>query len=264
MRADKLQQLFEGARTCRRPKHVGMTGITKPLGKRFYPTFRFTGKDKNDVDALLRVKGAGNRVRKRKVGHSKRSGMARGSKVDSLVQKLVEGTKCSKRVLCSPPGRDAQVVLHALKERGLTPVACQVPAWHPEWPLWTTIDIVCIDKRGCVVLVEQKSGYESWYLKSSGQMLGCMADTPNSPMWQHQLQIMVAKELFRSTYPETAPKLITCVARLTSAGVHFYELEDRVATRSGVIIRELIHQGGAKERPAGAVPRRPAPRAGSA
>ena len=211
-----------------------LRGITELLKAAFYPDYRYTGKSSGDEDAALRAAGA--RVRKRAGGKTRKGGMSRGSKLDNVVRGLVERT-ITKASLRTSVGRDGTTVMQALRAKNLQPLVCQVPCMQRDWGLWTSIDIVAFDvRRKRIVLVEQKSGYDSYYKRSNAMMHHELTDTPNSPYYQHMLQIAVARVLFEAHYGLPAD---TVVARVTGGGVFFYPLEDGISARARAIVARV-------------------------
>jgi hypothetical protein len=92
------------------------------------------------------------------------------------------------------------------------------------------------------VVVELKVGWDvaGSYDAACGRMHGWRAaQWPDSPRYQHQLQLAVTHALYSATFGEEAG---ACIVHATNEGVHIYELETdacHVAACHGAIISAM-------------------------
>jgi hypothetical protein len=137
----------------------------------------------------------------------------------------------------------SQAILRVLKVMNLFPFMAQVRCGSKELRTGTEADLVCrptgqtklsftsekrTDKRVPVVVVELKTGYQDYYLKYGSNMLGICSDLPNSPHWQHQLQLLCTVKLFEATYSDQYAVKDAFILRVDNNGLHLYRLHDRV------------------------------------
>jgi hypothetical protein len=68
-------------------------------------------------------------------------------------------------------------------------------------------------------------------------MRGAARGLPDSPRYQHQVQLAVTRALYVSTYGVEAD---ACVVHVTEEGVHVYEQDSSVAACTNAILDSLI------------------------
>jgi hypothetical protein len=160
-------------------------GVTKVIKKIFAPSYRYT---------KLRRSGTTPRA----TGLPFRKARRRGKLVDTTLDKWVKGLKTRCRIL------EPLALIKLFESRHWSPVASQlVVAWR-EGRIATMIDLVLHDDlTDRILLVEIKSGCE-YRNQSTGSRLKNMGSctVTDAPLHQHQLQILLGKDLFHRTYPK--------------------------------------------------------------
>jgi hypothetical protein len=229
---------------------VRLRGITKLLHDKFWPDYRYTGR--ND----------GGKAEKRFAPRGLR-GAARGTRVDTQVREVVRVIMSGKRVQWSNLHPLTRKLLNSLFVLKLTPAVAQVAVGDPEARLGTGVDLVCVDNatgyeptectvglgaeskhpkppsasRRKPVLVEIKCGFDGYLDATNGHMKSVLKDFPNSPRWQHQAQLAVTWELFRRTFgmtPHAAYVLNPC-----DSGVNYHVLGEVSKQKASCVIQQL-------------------------
>lgn len=85
----------------------------------------------------------------------------------------------------------------------LTPSACQVNVGSTDLRLGSAVDLVCKDAQGRVVIVEIKTGFMKYlFLHTSKPMNVIQPPINDSVFHQHQLQLLLTYQLYRTTFPD--------------------------------------------------------------
>lgn len=197
------------------------SGITKVLQRVYYPNYRYTGGAKGE-----RGKGP--------------KGMRRGTMVDVQVRQVVKALVKGEPFVKTKTTHPLTVkFMSALEVLGLDPVATQTNVGDRGMRLATSVDLVARDqKTNSIVLVELKCGFNNYMDTATARMRHEMNMYPNSPRFQHQLQLAVTTELFVRTFG-IKPK--TCyVLTANDNGVTYHELEERFRAAAPAVISRVV------------------------
>lgn len=93
--------------------------------------------------------------------------------------------------------------------------------------LGTAVDLVCLDRDGGVWIVEIKTGYLENYHQYVARMKPPFEAFPDSPFYQHQIQLMLTCDLYERTFQTRVAG--ACVVRIDEFHVHRHELQPAVA-----------------------------------
>lgn len=117
------------------------------------------------------------------------------------------------------------------------PVASQLTVGCATLRCATRIDVVCKDTHGNTVLLEIKRGYS--YLNEASHMMNApFTDRNNCPKNQHQLQLLLNRELYRRTYPQRV--IGGCyVCRFEEDNVTIYPLEAWATSKLEAFLRAI-------------------------
>lgn len=123
-------------------------------------------------------------------------------------------------------------VLEFLARKQLRPIDAQVMVgcYFP-LRLGTAVDIVCLDARDRVWLLEIKTGYHRNYHHSCGAMEPPFRAFDDSPYHQHQLQMLLTLELYRHTFPQHNVAG-AAVIRVSPSGTYVYPLRPEFRARA--------------------------------
>jgi hypothetical protein len=232
-------------RTGSSPRHLGNRGVTGVIHERYYPEYRFNGR--NGVGATIASAGIG------AAAAGGLGGMARGRLVDNEVQDWIHRQLKPAEIVVAAKKRSKTVVTvaktnaerhvfsrafialtHKLR---LRPIGAQVVCRCALCDVATLIDAVFIDKNDRVVLVELKCGFEGYIDEYTGNMQGVFRSLTNAPKNQHQIQVAFSRCMFERTFPELGP-VDAIVVRMTTSGAHV----SRVTSDVDKIARRVFNQ----------------------
>jgi hypothetical protein len=93
-----------------------------------------------------------------------------------------------------------------------------VVAWR-EGRIATMIDLVLYDEtQEEIIIVEIKSGCEYRNLSTGSKLKHLKENVTDAPVHQHQLQVVLGKELFRRTYPECKKQVRALLVYVSKEG----------------------------------------------
>lgn len=104
----------------------------------------------------------------------------------------------------------------------LQPIDAQVAVgvYHP-LRLGTAVDLVCRTRAGDIYLVEIKTGYLKNYHMYCGVMEAPLNGFRDSPLFQHQLQVLLTEFLYHQTFPDV-PLKGSILLRITEFSIDVY------------------------------------------
>jgi hypothetical protein len=114
---------------------------------------------------------------------------------------------------------EARPIITLFECRGWTPLASQlVVAWR-EGRIATMIDLVLYDEnQEEIIIVEIKSGCEYRNLSTGSKLKYLKENVTDAPIHQHQLQVLLGKELFQRTYPDCKKKVRALLVYISKEG----------------------------------------------
>ena len=178
-----------------------MRGCVTRLQQTFYPEF--------DVRYVLT---SNSKKRKRN-----ESGKDRGKRVDEEVGQLVHGI-----TLLHAPHTFTIKWLRALRHWKWKPIAAQLNIFDEHLSIATAVDCICMDEKGCVIIIEVKTGYEDYVHKSTHFMRAPLGDIKNTPQNQHFLQLGLMCIILEKHYWKHPYKAY--VVRIDERGIRREEL----------------------------------------
>jgi len=92
-------------------------------------------------------------------------------------------------------------IFQSLLTVNLKPVSTQTIVGCSILKVATAVDLVCKDLQGRVVIVEIKTGFMHYYRRFRGYMNVLTPSVTDCPYHQHQLQLLLTYQLYRSTFP---------------------------------------------------------------
>lgn len=183
---------------------IKLSGITDVMKYTFFPSYKYTG------GATKRPTGVW--------------GMTRGRLVDNEIETFVSvcGNVDKFKKIVKRPHMYTVRVIAALHKLKLVPIATQVVVGDVKNRFGTAIDILCLDTRGDLCVVEQKCGFAGYHDAGNGYMLYEFSKYRNSPFYQHQMQLALTAWLFYTSFGLQLRRAL--VVRVVDEGVHLHEL----------------------------------------
>lgn len=195
-------------------------GLTNLLRRAFYPKYEFhkaRGKTPKTFET-------------RPVGGIKR-GLRRGRQVDGELSRWADSGAKVKHPF-------ARKFVAWCEHEGLVPVASQVCVADTISNVGTLVDLVLMDTRGRLLVVELKCGFGGHYDAASGRMRAPFAEAPDSPRNQHLLQVAFSAHMFKQTFPELgSPR--AAIVRVVDGGVEKTPLPRALANAVGDAMKKL-------------------------
>ena len=217
-------------RTGSSPMNLRHRGLTVVLKDRFYFDYKFQGRTTGG--------GGGESGPGRGRANGKNGGMSRGRVVDHQVKAWIKRALSREQKRKNPEATKKHDKLHAFsrafieltRRMRLRPIGTQVVVRNDACDLATLVDAVFLDERNKVVLVELKCGFEGYLDKANARMKPPFVDVPNSPRYQHQLQLCFTRHMFRRTFPEFG-QVNALIVRMTETGAHVTPIDQRIETK---------------------------------
>ena len=188
--ADREHITFDENSRAFRYRGRVVPGLLQPLKRALWPRYQYDGA--NDR-ASARFTPRDRTLRRPSDGRK------RGSRVHKQIEHLTNyGTRALKR---KRRGLDeyTKKILIALKIYKWRPVAAEVTLYDPTMKIATKADLLCIDDRGRLVLIENKTGYYASWRRACHEMSGPFS-TPisDSPCNQSLMQLMFTKRMIEN------------------------------------------------------------------
>lgn len=125
--------------------------------------------------------------------------------------------------------------------------------------LGTAVDLVCRTKDGDIYLVEIKTGYPKNYQMYSRYMEPPLEGFRDSPLFQHQLQVLLTEFLYHHTFPHVQLKG-SLLLRITEFSIDVYHPHEGLrALLPSVLLRLASPFGGGARASADVAPARVVP-----
>lgn len=159
---------WDARHKCIRLGKTVARGLRPSLQEAFFPHF--------DYKELVRNKGC------------KSTGKKFGKGLDEAFDKYLMGI--------IPKHPYFKMFKELLDQKGWRPVDTQVTVGCARARVGTRVDLVCLDATDRVILLELKTGYESYLDKSSGKMLSPFQETDASPKYINLMQLFFTKWMF--------------------------------------------------------------------
>lgn len=150
---------------------------------------------------------------------NKYEGMARGAMVHEQLECYVNSDMNIKEVKkrfgrVHPYFKKAVL---AMREWGWRPIISELPIYDPGLHIATKIDLICVDDKGKIILVEWKCGMDNYGRRGNAPMLGPLRKSfSNCPINQAFVQLLFTKMLLQNydLHPEKS-----YVVQISSEGI---------------------------------------------
>ena len=168
-------------------------------------------------------------------------GQARGSKVHEELCAYARGFHIDRSEFKRKfpnPHRYTRKVMVALEKWGFTPYYGEMNIYDEYVGYATAIDMVCTDKKGDVVLVEIKTGYNGCFQQGTRRMDGPLGTfLSNAPVNQALIQVLLMENTVREKY--NIRSVSGVVIHVDDSGVKMWTAKGRLLSQSRFIYRWL-------------------------
>ena len=178
-------------RSIRLDGNIKTRGVHKVISRHFFPSYKYSVLKKKTPNVG---------------GLSYRNACRRGKLIDRQMSRYCSN---SQKIPARACHETRHIINYFLSEQ-YTAVAAQFPVANAAYRLGTCIDVVVTDKAGNTILVEIKRGCQHRHLSTGGNMLNYKNNSISDALHhQHQLQIILGKQLFMKTLPQN--KNVSCL-----------------------------------------------------
>lgn len=217
-----------------------LKGVTKVLKSTFYRDFSLSLARKGVTPAHAAA----------------RFPLPKGSKTGQQLGTFVEKQLC--QAMKKPPKTEkgkkrlhpwTRELLRLLThDLGLVIEKDQVPVRDKVGKLATGVDIVCrrkgVPQGGPVVLIEVKTGYRlKWRAHTGHKMAAPFQTKPDSPKWQHHLQLCLTRKLYELTFPKRTVEAAYIVL-VNGDGADKHPLDASVWAKRGHVLSKCQKTAG--------------------
>lgn len=212
-------------------KYKRLQGLLRRLKACYWPENNYFKAKKSQKSA----KG----ITKRSKG--KFQGLIKGTKVHKELKDFVQldgkNFKKNRKYLHNYSGR----ILNAIIVRkGWKPFLPEFDIFDEVLGIGTSIDMVCLDKEGNLILLEFKTGYKGYFEERDGFMRHSLATFPNTVLNQATLQIVTAGLILERRYEIPLSKMRFCVMRIDEEALDIIPIVNEFASKIGPsIYRDL-------------------------
>ena len=223
-----------------------LRGITLVMGRVFFPGYRYTDRAATKRRQSLETKTQAHRTKEIR---QPSDGMRRGRLIDREIQQYVreihEGVENGPAAAGETGPRRhkyTERMIAAMTQLQLTPVATQTVVGDISTGFATAVDIVCINARNEMCIIEQKAGFEGYNHIGNGRMLHEFSGVSNAPMNQHQLQLALTTWLFFKTFGVQIKHAY--IIQIVENGVFYHKLQDQFLRQAPVALRRMNREIG--------------------
>lgn len=214
-------------------------GITKALRKKFYPSYKA-------VKSYKYTRGSAQFSRRTTFSSSSSSSSSRGIKGGIKVHNQIHRYFSDPTFKATNMDKRTAAIIKTIKKINLKVVASEYVVIDRENMVGTAVDLVCVNGRNEIVLVEVKTGYTEQYSDEIDKMMKTPLESMDQSPWsQHQIQMMVTQHLFKS-FSGISPKasllfLVNPLPINNSCSVSVYPLESKTLILEDVAYDALLN-----------------------
>lgn len=245
---DRTRIQFDARSRCFRYEGRVVTGLLRPLKRSFWPQYSWKKANTDSVRKFCR--------RDPSLRHQ-RAGLQRGSRVHVQIELLTnEGVEGLVRAQSHRNARRKKVevepytmkLLLALRRYKMRPMASEVCLYDNSLRIATKADLLCIDDKDRLVLIETKTGFLGSWNRASRPMQK-MQGLSDSPRNQALTQLLFTKNMIEQTYGTTVDRAF--VMRIDEDGVTPEALPSDFTRRSSTFRAVVREAQTRRERPRG-------------
>jgi len=177
----------EQSRVFRGPTGRIVPGLVPKLKASFFPNYRYASARRPTNRKRTDIKRRGDGLKRGKTVHHE---------IEILTNEGPRGLRKRGRRSIHPYTRKIAAALQIWQWR---PVVSELAVHDPAINIATKADLICLDSKGRMILVELKTGFDNDFLRGTGSMHGPLAGrVSNAPLNQAKLQALVTKSIIES------------------------------------------------------------------
>lgn len=138
-------------------------------------------------------------------------------------------------------------ILNAIVNRmGWQPFLPEFDIFDENLGIGTSVDMICLDKEGNLILLEFKTGYSGYFEESDGFMKSALAKLPNTVLNQATLQVVSAGLILERCYQVAPERMRYYVMRVDQHSLDIIPIENEFARKVGPHIYRDLAQSAAE------------------
>lgn len=203
---------------------------------------RHKKKTKNAATAATTMKVGGH-------GKGRHYGSIRGTEVHRQLKDFIELDE--KNFLKRNNGCihefTKRILLYIVGQAHWRPLCSEFDIFDAELGIGTSVDLVCVDKQGQLILLEIKTGYRDYFQQSDGHMRGSLCALENTPQHWAYVQLMAAAMMIVRHHMIPLARMQLYVLRVDEENLDAYALSnDYVQERMAGVYQDLLLFNNAK------------------
>lgn len=213
-------------------KHRLLHGLLPQLKRTYWPNSNyFKLLKKSNAPGVVKGRKKGKR------GGGKFQGVIKGSKVHRELKDFVQlDSKNFKKLhssLHNYSGRLLKVILEKLKCRPFLP---EFDLFDERLGIGTSVDMICLDAEGNLVLFEFKTGYKGYFDNADGFMECSLKNLRNTCQNQASLQVSAAAIILERRYGIPLDKMKLFVLRIDEDSLDIIPVQNEFIKKIGPCI----------------------------
>lgn len=218
----------------KKKKYCLLKGLLPKLRSVFWPESNYFKLRKN----ASRQKSSGGG------GRGKYHGRVRGTKIHRELKHFLQlDRKNYKKMHRSLHDYSARILKTLMGRMKLKPFLPEFDIFDEEMGVGTSIDMICLDQDGMLVLLEFKTGYKGYFQASDGFMKQSLSPLRNTAQNQATLQLTSAALILERKYQVPLDRMKLFVMRVDDEALDIFPIEREFVRRIGpAIYRDLLGQ----------------------
>lgn len=166
-----------------------------------------------------------------------RGGKARGTKIHRELKHFVQLDKKNfKKLHHSLHDFSARILKVILGKMGLKPFLPEFDIFDEVMRVGTSIDMICLDKEGFLVLLEFKTGYKNYFNSPDGYMSLSLSKLKNTAQNQATLQLTSAALILEKNYGIPLEQMKLYILRVDDESLDIIPVEREFLKKLGPFI----------------------------
>lgn len=228
--------------------HIGQKGVPESLSgelprlSKVYWSHSDIYKQMRDMKKTTNGKGAGPITKQRaKKGGGRFQGLITGTQVHKEMRDftVLDSKNFTKQYGRSLHPYCARLLNVILERMDLLPFLPEFDIYDESLHIGTSIDMVCLDKAGKLVLLEFKTGYKDYFDGEDGFMAGVLSGMRNTPQNQATLQLTCSAQILHRKYDVPLQQMRLYIMRVDDETLDIIPVDDQFVDEVG----EHVYQG---------------------
>jgi hypothetical protein len=188
---------------------------------------------------LLKTK---KKKKKKKKSRGKYNGIITGTEVHRQLRDFVvldeKNFKKNHKSLHDYSSRILKVIIQRMQWQPFLP---EFDLYDDDLGVGTSIDMICLNPEGRLILLEFKTGYKDYFENADGFMHGCLKSLRNTPQNQATLQLTTSALILQKKYAVPLSKMSLFLLRVDDESLDIVPVDNLFVERIGPsIYKDLL------------------------